>query len=85
MTVLARTSSNLPVPITIDAHTPPGGYPTYLPDLAMCDFFLSPTTKNHLKGSRFGIVEEILKAMKPILNNLQEIDFWRSFEIWKQR
>jgi hypothetical protein len=25
-------------------------HPTYSPDLALCDFFLFPTIKNHLKG-----------------------------------
>jgi hypothetical protein len=41
--------------------------------------------KNHLKGSRFLIVEEFLMAVKHILNNLQETDFWRGVVIWKQR
>jgi hypothetical protein len=29
-------------------------HPAYLPDVALCDFFLLPSTKNHIKSSHFG-------------------------------
>jgi hypothetical protein len=34
-------------------------HPPYSPDLAPCDFFLSPKMKLKLKGHRFNTIEEI--------------------------
>jgi hypothetical protein len=59
-------------------------HPAYLPDLNLYDFFLFPTTKNHLKGSHFETTEEIQMVMMTILNILQMNDFWKCLDSWKK-
>jgi hypothetical protein len=60
------------------------GTPTYSPDVALYDFFLSPTMKNHLKGSHFEIMEEIQNFMTALLHNLQKNYLWECSDCWKQ-
>ena len=44
--------------------------PPYSPDLSLCDFFLFPKLKFHLKGRHFETVENIEKA---VTDQLKEI------------
>jgi hypothetical protein len=56
----------------------------YLPDLASCDFFLLHSMKNHLRGFHLDTMEGIWKVILTILNSLQENDFWKWTDSWKQ-
>jgi hypothetical protein len=47
----------------------------FTPDLAPCDFFLSPKIKLKLKGRRFDIIEEIQTESERVLVTLREKDF----------
>jgi hypothetical protein len=44
--------------------------PSYSPDLSLCDFFLFPKLKFHLKGRRFGTVDDIQKVVTDKLRAL---------------
>jgi len=37
--------------------------PPYSPELSLCDFFLFPKLKFHLKGRHFGTVDNIQKVV----------------------
>jgi len=60
-------------------------HPPYSPDLAPCDFFLFPRLKTHLKGHRFGTVENVQAAATRALNNISSEDFLHCYEEWQQR
>ena len=51
-------------------------HPPYSPDLAPCDFWLSPK----LRGSRYETIEEIKETMKKDIDTLTEEDFHGAFE-----
>jgi cytochrome c2 len=53
-------------------------------DSALYEFFLSPTKKNHHKGMQFEGMEDIQEITMDILKYLQENDFWKHFDSWKQ-
>ena len=59
--------------------------PPYSPDLAPCDFLLSPRLKRPMKGRRFATIEEIktesLRELKDIPKNVYQ----KCFEDWKKR
>jgi hypothetical protein len=59
-------------------------HPTHSPSITSWDFFLFPTTKNHLKGSYFEAVEEIQKVVMVILNSLQLNVFRNCSDSWQQ-
>ena len=42
-----------------DLNIEPLQHPPYSPDLAICDFFLFPTVKDHLRGRKFESREEL--------------------------
>ena len=42
-----------------DLNIEPLQHPQYSPDLAICDFFLFPTVKDHLRGRKFESQEEL--------------------------
>lgn len=44
-------------------------YLAYSHGFAPCNFFLFPTTKNHLKGSHFKTMEDIQNVMMVALNS----------------
>jgi hypothetical protein len=50
-------------------------HPSYLPDLALCDFFLFPKMMFRLKGHRFDTTEEILAESQEVLKTLTLEDF----------
>ena len=58
-------------------------HPPYIPDLAPCVFFLFPKLKTHLKGHRFGTVENVQAAATWSLNVSSE-DFHHCYEDWQQ-
>ena len=60
-------------------------HPPYSPDLALCDFFLFPKLKTHLKGHHFGTVENVQAAATRALNNISSEDFRHCYEEWQQR
>jgi len=51
--------------------------PPYFPDLSPCDFFLFPKLKLHLKGRRFGTVENIEKTVTDQLKAIPVSDYQR--------
>jgi hypothetical protein len=50
------------------------------PDLAPCDFALSPKLKTKLKGWRFEAVSDIQRELQAVLNIIKENDFHGAFE-----
>jgi len=50
-------------------------HPPYLPDLALCDFWLFPKLKIALKGQRFADLSDIQRKVKKLLCGIPEIDF----------
>jgi transposase len=49
-------------------------HPPYNPDLALCNFFLFPKLKTHLKQHRFGTVENVQAAVTRALNIISNED-----------
>jgi len=60
-------------------------HPPYSPDLALCNFFIFPKLKPHLKGHHFGTVENVQAAATRALNNISSEDFLHCYEEWQQR
>jgi hypothetical protein len=60
-------------------------YPPYSPDLALCDFFLSPKIKMTLKGRHFNDVEEIQAESQAALDAVQKKEFQKCFQKWENR
>jgi len=59
--------------------------PSYSPDLGLCDFFLFPRLKNHLKGRHFGTLDNIQKSVTDELTGIPAEAFQHCYEQWKQR
>jgi len=57
----------------------------YSPYLALCDFFLFPKLKTHLRGYNFGTVENVQAAATRTLNNISSEDFLHCYKEWQQR
>ena len=51
-----------------DLNIEPLQHPPYHPDLAICDFFLFPTVKDHLRGRKFESREELGTAITTLVN-----------------
>jgi hypothetical protein len=60
-------------------------HPSYLPDLAPCDFALFPELKMKLKGRHFEIVSDIQRELQAVLDSIKENDFHGAFEMRKKR
>ena len=60
-------------------------HPPYSPDIAPCDFFLFPKMKTHLKGTHYGSVENVQKAVTEVLNGLTLEDYQECFKSWERR
>ena len=60
-------------------------HPPYCPDLALCDFFLFPNLKKHLRGRRFQSSEAVVKAVEAVLKNLSKNGFQHAFADWQKR
>ena len=50
-----------------DLNIEPLQHPPYSPDLAICDFFLFPTVKDHLRGRKYESREELGTAITEAL------------------
>ncbi|GFU92616.1 putative transposase [Trichonephila clavipes] len=59
--------------------------PPYSPDLSLCDLFLFPKLKNHLKGHHFGTLENIQTAVTDQLKAIPISKFHQCYEERKKR
>jgi len=59
--------------------------PPYSPDLAPSDFWLFPTLKMGLKGTRFVSMEDIKSNATAELRKIPEEAFRRCFQQWQDR
>jgi len=59
--------------------------PPYSPDLAPSDFWLSPTLKMGLKGTRFATMEDIKSNATAELRRIPKKAFHRCFQQWQDR
>ena len=59
--------------------------PPYSLDLAPCDFFLFPTVKNTIKGTRFSSTNAIKKAVTKELRGIPQESFQKNIDAWKSR
>jgi hypothetical protein len=50
-------------------------HPSYLLDLAPCDFTLFPKLKVKLKGRRFETMSDIQRESQAVLDSIKENDF----------
>jgi hypothetical protein len=57
--------------------------PSYMPDLAPCDFGLFPKVKMKLKGLHFETVSDIQRESQAALNSIKENGFCDAFEAWR--
>jgi hypothetical protein len=57
-------------------------HPPYLPDLALCDFFLFPRMKLKLKGRRFQDLTEIQEQSLTILHVIPKSQFHWCLQQW---
>ena len=55
-------------------------HPSYSPDLASCDFCMSPKLKKSLRGHHFEDVEEIKEAVTETLGTSTLEDYGRAFK-----
>ena len=78
--VVKQTMSNL--------NIEPLQHPPYSPDLAICDFFLFPTVKDHLLGRKFKSREElgtaITEALRTVTCDVQQHVFCTWVERWNK-
>ena len=58
--------------------------PSYSPNLSLCDFFLFPWLKNHLKERHFGTLDNIQKSITDELKGIPAETFQHCYEQWKQ-
>jgi hypothetical protein len=58
--------------------------PPYSPHMLLCNFFLFPKLKTHLKEHHFGTAENVQGATTRTLNISSE-EFLHCYEEWQQR
>ena len=68
-----------------DLKIEPLQYPPYSPDLAICDFFLFPTVKDHLRGRKLVSGEELGTAITEALRTVTGDDPQHVFRTWVER
>ena len=59
--------------------------PPYFPDLAPCDFFLSPKLKRILKGTCFKGVDNIKANLMAYHKSIKKEEFAQCFKAWSRR
>jgi len=59
--------------------------PPYSPDLAPSNFWLFPTLKMGLKGTRFATMEDIKSNATAKLGRIPKEAFHRCFQQWQER
>jgi len=57
-------------------------HPPYSPDLAPCDFFLSPKLRLQMKGRTFDTIEEIQEESQQVLDTITKRDLQGCFQAW---
>lgn len=57
----------------------------YSPDMAPCDFWLFPTLKMPLKGTRFQSRNEIMQNATARLKSIKKVEFQACFQKWQER
>ena len=55
-------------------------YPPYIPDLALCDFWLFPKLKERLRGCHYETIEEMKEAVMKVIDTLTQEDFPGAFQ-----
>jgi histone-lysine N-methyltransferase SETMAR len=58
---------------------------SYSPDLAMCDFWLFPGLKRHLRGIKFNSEEEIDSAVMAYFDIIPREAWREAFSMWQKR
>lgn len=61
------------------------GQPPYSPDLAPCDFFIIPKIKRVIKGTRFGDVDDIKRAVTTEPSRISMESFQECMEEWRRK
>ncbi|GFS27386.1 transposase [Elysia marginata] len=60
-------------------------HPAYSPDLAQCDFWLSPILKDRLAGRKFDRIQDLAKAVNSELRTIPEEDYQDVLRKWQIR
>ena len=68
-----------------DLNIEPLQHSPYSPDLAICDFFLLPTVKDHLCGRKFESREELGTAITEALRTVTRDGLQHVFHAWVER
>ena len=68
-----------------DLNIEPLQHPPYSPDLAICDFFLFSTVKDHLPGRKFKSKEELGTAITEALQTVTRDGLQHVFRTWVER
>ena len=68
-----------------DLNIEPLQHSPYSPDLAICDFFLFPTVKDHLRGRKFESREELGTAITEALRTVTRDGLQHVFRTWVER
>ena len=68
-----------------DSNIEPLQHQPYSPDLAICDFFLFPTVKDHLPGRKFETREELGTAIMEALRTVARDSLQHVFCTWMER
>ena len=68
-----------------DLNIEPLQHPPYSPDFAICDFFLFPTVKDHLRGRKFESREELGTAITKALRKVTRDGLQLVFRTWVER
>lgn len=68
-----------------DLGVHPLTHPPYSPDLAPCDFYLFPITKNKLRGQRFQSCEDAVAAFVSAIQDISKEEWKNCFKQWFQR
>ena len=68
-----------------DLNIEPLQHPPYSPDLAICDFFLFPTVKDHLRERKFESREELGTAITEALRTVTRDGLQHVFRTWVER
>ena len=68
-----------------DLNIEPLQHQPYSPDLAICDFFLFPTIKDHLCGRKFESIEELRTAITEALRTVTRDGLRHMIRTWVER
>ena len=68
-----------------DLNIEPLQHPPYSPDLAICDFFLFPIVKDHLRGRKFESRVKLGTAITEALRTLTRDGLQHVFRMWVER